>query len=130
MKQFEEIKPVLEAFCENIFHVGGPGAGHKVKLINNFLAMSQAAMTAEAFCACAATGVDPRKFYEVLSAGGVNSPVFQMIASKALEAVKTGSDLEAAAIYVCPVCGNTVEGAAPDKCQVCGMPGEKFIEIQ
>ncbi len=50
--------------------------------------------------------------------------------SKALEAVKTGSDLEAAAIYVCPVCGNTVEGAAPDKCQVCGMPGEKFIEIQ
>ncbi len=48
---FEEIKPVLEAFCENIFHVGGPGAGHKVKLVNNFLAMSQAAMTAEAFCA-------------------------------------------------------------------------------
>ncbi len=87
---FEQVKPVLEAFCENIFHVGGPGAGHKVKLVNNFLAMSQAAMTAEAFCACAATGVDPRKFYEVLSAGGVNSPVFQMIASNALEGDYSG----------------------------------------
>jgi 3-hydroxyisobutyrate dehydrogenase-like beta-hydroxyacid dehydrogenase len=84
-EMFAEIKPVLEAFCENIFHVGGPGAGHKVKLVNNFLAMSQAAMTAEALCACGATGVDPRKFYEVLSAGGVNSPVFQMIVSNALE---------------------------------------------
>ena len=25
---------VLKAFCENIFHVGGVGAGHKIKLIN------------------------------------------------------------------------------------------------
>jgi 3-hydroxyisobutyrate dehydrogenase-like beta-hydroxyacid dehydrogenase len=87
---FAEVKPVLEAFCENIFHVGGQGAGHKVKLVNNFLAMSQAAMTAEALCACAATGVDPRKFFEVISAGGVNSPVFQMIVSKALEGDYTG----------------------------------------
>ena len=87
---FAEVKPVLEAFCENIFHVGGPGAGHKVKLVNNFLAMSQAAMTAEALCACAATGVEPRKFYEVISAGGVNSPVFQLIVSNALEGDYSG----------------------------------------
>ena len=87
---FTEVKPILAAFCENIFHVGGPGAGHKVKLVNNFLAMSQAAMTAEALCACAATGVDPRKFYEVISAGGVNSPVFQFIVSNALEGDYSG----------------------------------------
>ena len=87
---FAEVKPVLAAFCENIFHVGGPGAGHKVKLVNNFLAMSQAAMTAEALCACAATGVDPRKFYEVISAGGVNSPVFQLIVSNALKGDYSG----------------------------------------
>jgi 3-hydroxyisobutyrate dehydrogenase-like beta-hydroxyacid dehydrogenase len=87
---FAEVKPVLEAFCENIFHVGGQGAGHKVKLVNNFLAMSQAAMTAEALCTCAATGVDPRKFFEVISAGGVNSPVFQLIVSKALDGDYTG----------------------------------------
>ncbi len=49
--------------------------------------------------------------------------------SKALEAVKAGNDLPATAIYVCPVCGNTVEGAAPDTCPVCSVPGEKFIQI-
>ncbi len=31
--------------------------------------------------------------------------------------------------YVCPVCGNTVEGKAPDKCPICGMPASKFTKI-
>ena len=49
--------------------------------------------------------------------------------SKALEAVKSNSDLSATSIYVCPVCGNTVEGGAPDTCPICNVPGDKFIEI-
>jgi rubrerythrin len=49
--------------------------------------------------------------------------------SNALESVKSGSDLPAQDIYVCPVCGNTVQGSAPDKCDICGVPGSKFIEI-
>jgi rubrerythrin len=50
--------------------------------------------------------------------------------SQALEAVKGGKDLQAAAIHVCPVCGNTVIGVAPDKCPICGVPGEKFFEVK
>ena len=50
---FAEVKPVLEKFCENIFHVGGPGAGHKIKLVYNFVAMGHAAITCEALAACA-----------------------------------------------------------------------------
>ncbi len=49
--------------------------------------------------------------------------------SDALESVKAGSDLPEEGIYVCPVCGNTVKGAAPEKCPICGVPGEKFAEI-
>jgi len=49
--------------------------------------------------------------------------------SKALEAVKSGADLSATPIYVCPVCGNTVEGSVPDTCPVCNVPGSKFFEI-
>ena len=49
--------------------------------------------------------------------------------SKALEAVKAGNDLPTTSIYVCPVCGNTVEGGAPDTCPICNVPGSKFIEI-
>ncbi len=29
-------------------------------------------------------------------------------------------------IFVCQVCGNTVEGQAPDVCPICGAPKEKF----
>ncbi len=82
---FAAIEPALETFCENIFHVGPVGAGHKTKLINNFMAMGQAALIAEALCACAATGVDLRKYYEVVTAGGANSGIFQLIVPKAMD---------------------------------------------
>lgn len=49
--------------------------------------------------------------------------------SKALNAVKGGADLPAVSIYVCPVCGNTIEGAAPEKCPICNVPGNKFSEV-
>lgn len=49
---------------------------------------------------------------------------------QALDAVQAGNDLDTAAIHVCPVCGNTVIGDAPDKCGVCGVPGEKFFEVK
>lgn len=31
--------------------------------------------------------------------------------------------------YVCQVCGNTVEGAAPDECPICGAKKEAFKKI-
>ena len=49
--------------------------------------------------------------------------------SKALDAVKSGGDLPATSIYVCPVCGNTVEGSVPETCPVCNVPGSKFVEV-
>jgi rubrerythrin len=49
--------------------------------------------------------------------------------TEASKAVKSGADLPATAIFVCSVCGNTVEGEAPDKCPVCNVPKDKFNEI-
>ena len=31
--------------------------------------------------------------------------------------------------YVCPVCGNTVLGGAPDKCPICNEPGSHFMLV-
>jgi rubrerythrin len=31
--------------------------------------------------------------------------------------------------FVCSVCGNTVEGGAPEKCPICGAPKAKFSKI-
>jgi rubrerythrin len=49
--------------------------------------------------------------------------------NEAIKAVQADSDLPAGGIWVCPVCGNTVNGSAPDKCPICGVAGGKFIEI-
>lgn len=48
---------------------------------------------------------------------------------KALEAIKTQSDLPKADIYVCPECGNTFDGQVPDNCPVCTKPKDAFIKI-
>lgn len=84
-KTFAEIRPVLEKFCENIFHVGGPGAGHKIKLVYNFVAMGHAAITCEALAACAGVGLSMENFFKLVSAGGANSSMFQMVVPKALK---------------------------------------------
>ena len=82
---FRDIEPVLKAFCENIFHVGEVGAGHKIKLINNCAAIGQMALIAEALTACAKLGVDPKKYFALVSSGAANSGIFQMLAGKAVE---------------------------------------------
>lgn len=87
---FAAIKPALEAIAENIFHVGPVGSGHKIKLLNNFLAMGQAAAIAEALVAGRKLGVDLDQFYKMITAGGVNSGIFQMMVPKSLTGDFTG----------------------------------------
>jgi len=82
---FAELKPVLGAFCENIIHAGPPGHGIVLKLINNFLAMAIANACAEACAAAAKSGLSIRKLHEVVSAGAVNSGIFQLIVGKMLD---------------------------------------------
>jgi 3-hydroxyisobutyrate dehydrogenase-like beta-hydroxyacid dehydrogenase len=82
---FARLKPVFSAYCENIVHAGPPGHGHMLKLINNFIAQAIATATAEACAACAKSGVSIRKLHELISAGAVNSGIFQMMVGKMLE---------------------------------------------
>jgi 3-hydroxyisobutyrate dehydrogenase-like beta-hydroxyacid dehydrogenase len=82
---FERVKPVLAAYCENIIHVGPPGHGHVLKLVNNMLAMTQAAAIAEAMATAAKAGLSLQKVFEVISAGGVNSGIFQMMVGRMLQ---------------------------------------------
>jgi 3-hydroxyisobutyrate dehydrogenase-like beta-hydroxyacid dehydrogenase len=87
---FNALRPVLECFCENVFHVGPPGAGHKIKLVNNFLALGNACLIAEALAAAAKVGIDLEVLYKLISAGGANSNMFQMMVPKALAGDFTG----------------------------------------
>ena len=38
-----------------------------------------------------------------------------------------GADVATVAIFVCPVCGYTMEGETPERCPVCNAPKSKFI---
>jgi len=77
---FESLRPVLLAFAENVFHVGGPGAGHTIKLLNNFIAQAICTATAEAFAVGQRAGVDLAQLVQLISAGPVNSGLFQAMA--------------------------------------------------
>ncbi|HOK05485.1 MAG TPA: rubrerythrin family protein [Victivallales bacterium] len=48
--------------------------------------------------------------------------------SKALETVKMGKDIKSTKIWVCKICGNTVEDL-PDFCPICNAKKDNFIEI-
>lgn len=84
-RTFAEIEPVLRAYCENVFHVGDVGSGHTLKLVNNFVAVGSVALFSEALVACAKLGVDPGQLVKLVSAGPLNSNMFQMVAGGAAE---------------------------------------------
>ncbi len=90
---FAAIEPVLRAFAENIFHVGQAGAGHTLKLLNNFIAQTICTATAEAFAVGQRAGVDLRQLVTLVSAGAVNSGLFQAMA-KTLDGDMTGLKFE------------------------------------
>ena len=47
-----------------------------------------------------------------------------------LKAVKAKQPLKDEPYFVCPVCGNTVAGSAPDKCPICNTAGKAFKKIE
>lgn len=87
---FARVKPVLAAFCETVFHVGPPGAGHTLKLVNNFMALTIAASIAEAFAVAAKANVRLDKLVEVISQSTFNSRLLQLIAGGAVQGDFTG----------------------------------------
>ncbi|SHH56513.1 rubrerythrin family protein [Thermosipho atlanticus] len=48
---------------------------------------------------------------------------------KAKELVEKGEDYSADKIYICPVCGYTVEDDVPESCPVCGASKDIFVEF-
>ena len=45
------------------------------------------------------------------------------------KALDSMADLAETTYFVCDVCGNTVEGEAPDKCSVCGVSKDHFMKV-
>ena len=63
-----------------------------------------------------------RSTHYALEAEKVHAGMYQ----KARQSVLAGKDVEIGDIYICEVCGWTVEGEAPDRCPICGATRDKF----
>ena len=81
----EKARPAILAFAKNIFHVGPLGVAHSLKLINNVMSMSMVALFAEAVTTARKAGVDVAGLHEVVSAGALNSGLFQKIMAWPME---------------------------------------------
>ena len=48
---------------------------------------------------------------------------------KALSSLEPDESAGDKPYFVCQVCGNTVEGEAPEKCPICGVPSSRFKRV-
>jgi len=64
-KAFEQVKPLLAAFCANIFYVGDVGMGNVIKLTNNMISLGSRVLIQEALAVAVKAGYDPMKVYEM-----------------------------------------------------------------
>ena len=48
----------------------------------------------------------------------------------AIKAFDAKQQLKDEPYFVCPVCGNTIAGEAPEKCPICGAPRSKFKRVE
>lgn len=65
-----ELTPLLEAFSENRFHAGPPGAGHRLKLLHNFVSLGTITLVAEAAACAAKAGIPTAVLVDCLRRGG------------------------------------------------------------
>lgn len=63
-------RPLLSTFAENIVHAGAVGAGHRMKLLHNFVSLGSVTLLAEAAACARRSGIDDAVFVEVLEKGG------------------------------------------------------------
>ncbi len=52
--------------------------------------------------------------------------IHETMYEEAKQTVETSADLDLETVHICPVCGYTVEGEAPEFCPVCGAKRESF----
>jgi len=71
-----KINPVLSCFADLIVPTGPVGTAHQVKLLNNFLSLSHAAIAAEAITVAAKAGVNMQALRDVIMGGGGASVMF------------------------------------------------------
>lgn len=76
---------ILSAFAARVVRVGGPGDGHRMKLLNNFLSLGYAALYSEALALSRKVGIPVENFDAVIRGGRMDCGFYQTFMGYALE---------------------------------------------
>jgi len=82
---FARVEPWLKSTSRVIHHMGPPGAGHRAKLLNNLVALGQAALVLQAYNVARQQDLDWAKLYDVMMAGAARSGSLERIMVPALK---------------------------------------------
>jgi 3-hydroxyisobutyrate dehydrogenase-like beta-hydroxyacid dehydrogenase len=77
-QEFQTVRPALEAMGSLIVRCGGRGQGQMVKLLNNAIAVSNAATLAQALVVARRAGADMDALVEVLASGAAGSTMVDL----------------------------------------------------
>jgi 3-hydroxyisobutyrate dehydrogenase len=75
----ERVRPVLSAMGDRLFVMGGLGAGHAMKALNNLLGATNIAAVSEALIIGARFGLDPKQMIEVINTATGRSFVTEVV---------------------------------------------------
>jgi 3-hydroxyisobutyrate dehydrogenase-like beta-hydroxyacid dehydrogenase len=84
-QEFEIVRPALEAMGSLIVRSGGRGQGQMVKLLNNAIAVSNAATLAQALVVARRAGADMDALVEVIASGAAGSTMVDLKSRPMLE---------------------------------------------
>jgi 3-hydroxyisobutyrate dehydrogenase-like beta-hydroxyacid dehydrogenase len=75
--EFERVRPLLETWAGKVVRVGEIGAGHTMKLLNNFVSLGYASIYSEALAIGAKNGIDADTFHGVIGGGRMDCGFYQ-----------------------------------------------------
>jgi 3-hydroxyisobutyrate dehydrogenase-like beta-hydroxyacid dehydrogenase len=70
---FEVLRPYIAMFATDVMHVGKPGSGQVVKILNNMVVYETVLALAEARAIAVRVGMDPGKLFAAFAAGSADS---------------------------------------------------------
>jgi 3-hydroxyisobutyrate dehydrogenase-like beta-hydroxyacid dehydrogenase len=73
----EKFKPIINCWAGRIVHVGDPGSGHKLKLLNNMLSLSYYSLYYEVLTICKQSKISEETFHSVISGSRMDNELFQ-----------------------------------------------------
>lgn len=82
MAEFIRVRPFLEVLGSNVVRVGGPGAGHTAKIINQLIVGLTIEAVAEALTLAEKSRLDPQLLQQALQGGFADSKILQIHGSR------------------------------------------------